>query len=228
MGEGAALVEIAGVAGAGKSTLVALLRRRDPRVRRAEFIGARSPRHAFRVLHALPGLVPILLRNAAMPPRLSWADVKLLAYVAEWDRVLGGSPGVTLLDQGPIYALVRLKARGRGVTRTAAFGRWWDAQLVRWASRISLVVLLDAGDDMLLERIDGRPQVHRAKGAPAAVGSEFLGRYRRLFEETLDRIAGPGGPRVVRFDTTSAPAERVAAEVAPMLSATPLPQGVRR
>jgi thymidylate kinase len=207
------LVEIAGVAGAGKSTVVRLLER-EPGWRRAEFISARRPRHVARILRALPRLAPILVRNLAMAPRLSWADVKLLAYVTGWHGGLDRSAeGVTLLDQGPLYALVRLKAQGRGVGRTPAFARWWDGELARWASELDVVVALDADDEVLLGRIDGREQRHLAKGATRDDASRFLARYRALFAEAIERIELPGAADVVRLDTGSTRPEGVAADV---------------
>ncbi|MGH2539339.1 MAG: hypothetical protein ACRDGK_02340, partial [Actinomycetota bacterium] len=149
--------------------------------------------------------------------RPSWPDVKLMVYVTEWGRFLRRrreyDRGVTLFDQGPIYALVRLKAQGSNVTGRARFERWWDEMLERWARELDAIVWLDAPDDVLRARVDGRDQRHTTKGAPADDGRRFIERYRRLFEETLERIDVPGGPRVVRIDTGITSAEGVAAEI---------------
>lgn len=211
------LVEVTGVAGSGKSTLARLLAD-GPDARLAGFIHTRDPRHLGVAIRTVPRLLPLLARNVVTPPRLSWADTKLLAYVTGWHRVVRGyGPGMTVFDQGPVYALVRLRAQGRGVMRTAAFARWWDQELERWSGELSAVVYLDAEDPVLLERIGGRAQAHVAKGQPQDVARRFLERYRGLLGETLGRLERLGGPKVVRLDSGVTSAERLAAELAPVL-----------
>jgi hypothetical protein len=172
----------------------------------------------------VPRLWPILTSGADRPgPRPSWPDVKLMVYVTEWHRFLRANPeydaGVTVFDQGPIYALVRLLAQGSNVTGTPAFERWWGEMLERWAREIGVVVWLDAPDEVLWGRINAREQRHVTKGEPAADGLRFIARYRGLFEEALDRIDVAGGPMIVRVDTGSTSPPDVAAAIRPMLTA---------
>lgn len=209
------LVEILGVAGAGKSTLSAALCAHD-HYRRGAFIRTRRPAHLAHALRGLPRLLPVLAANVVRRPRLSWPDVKLMAYVTAWDRFLrrryAGIDGVVVLDQGPIYALVRLRAQDRGVTTTRAFQRWWDTMLSRWLRTLTAVVWLDAPDAVLRARIDQRPQAHTVKGA-GEVGLQFITRYRRLFGQVLDRIAAAGAPAVRRFDTSAMDVAQLVAEL---------------
>jgi hypothetical protein len=201
------------VAGAGKSTLSAALCAHDG-YRRGAFIRTRRPGHLAHALRGVPRLLPILAANLVRPPRLSWADVKLMAYVTTWDRFLRrryvGTDDVVVLDQGPLYALVRLRAQDRGVTTTRTFQRWWDTMVARWLGTLTGVVWLDAPDAELRARIDQRPQAHTVKGA-GAVGLRFIVRYRQLFEEVLERITATGAPPVRRFDTGATPVSQLVA-----------------
>lgn len=214
-------MEVVGVAGAGKTSLARLLCGGEG-WRAAGFIHARSPVHLFRLARALPRLWP-LLRRGPDGRRFTWADLKLLAYVSQWRRVLargrGSHRGVSVLDQGPVYALVRLKAEGRGDTAGPGFERWWTGMMDAWAQILDVVVWLDAPDEVLWRRIKKRAQGHPRKGASAEAGLAFIGGYRRLFEEVLDRVERRGGPRILRFDTEAIPSDRLAEEVRAVLEA---------
>jgi hypothetical protein len=217
------LVEIVGTAGAGKSTLTRSLHRAEPDWRLADFIDTRTPGHFRYLVHGVPRLFPILTHAMGGRPRLTWREFKLLVYVTEWHRFLQQDPGyrcgVTLLDQGPIYALVRLRAEAGGFTHRVAFERWWEQMLGLWAGELDSIVYLDAADRVLWGRINDRAQPHQAKGEAPWVGQEFIARYRRLFDEVLERVGMLGGPEILRFDTSHATPERLAARIGGILTA---------
>ena len=223
-------VEILGVAGAGKSTVVRLLGE-GPGFTRAEFIHTRKPSHLVQVARGLPRLMPILLGGITRRPRISWPELKLLVYVTRWRFFLERrtpAPGTVLLfDQGPLYALVRLQAEGKGFTTLSAFDVWREEMLERWASELSVVVWLDAPDPVLWSRINERSQGHRTKGEEAEAGHSFIDRYRRSFDALLQRMEELGGPDVLRFDTSTATAEQIAETVRPLLAPASVPRSER-
>lgn len=211
------------MAGSGKSTLTRLVAGGDSDAQIADFIHTRIPAHRAYVVHSIPRLLPILAGTLGPGPRLSWPEVKLLVYVTEWSRFLRSRPEydgrVTLLDQGPLYALVRLKAQGSNVTSCAAFERWWNEMLERWTRELSAVVWLDASDDVLWQRISGRGQRHSTRSGSSDEAFRFIGRYRALFEDVLRRVEVAGGPRVLRFDTGAGSAEDIASEIGSQMAA---------
>jgi gluconate kinase len=213
-------VEILGVAGAGKSTVARLLGRHTG-FEIAPFIHARKPSHLLEVVRGIPRLLPILVGGFTRRPRISWPELKLLVYVTRWRRVLRRStptPGTILLfDQGPLYALVRLKAEGKPFTTSSAFDTWRREMLGSWASELSAVIWLDAPDAVLWSRINERPQEHKKKGGDVESGHDFIVRYRRSFEDVLLGIEELGAPRVLRFDTSIARAEQIVETVMPLL-----------
>ncbi len=216
------LVEILGVAGAGKSTLTSLLQTKSPGYTRAEFIETREPSHLIHVIRVLPRLLPILGAGALRGSLPSWPDFKLIAYVTGWDRLLLRRPeyasGVVLLDQGPIYALVRLKAKGLAVAETRSFQRWWSKRLERWAEVLSLVVWVDAPDETLSARIQGRAQSHAMKTESTDERVRFFGIYRAQFNEIARRLGALGRPDVWHFDSDKASAEAIASRIHSVLA----------
>ncbi len=211
------LVEITGVAGAGKSTLTSALTVDHEGYQLAEFIHTRRPTHLFHAIRSIPRLLPVVISGLVRKPRMSWADVKLMAYVTGWGRYLDRQPeyseGVVLLDQGPIYALVRLKAKGLGAASSTYFRRWWSEMLMQWGSALSLIVWLDAANNVLQERIDERAQSHAIKGESGETGQQFIMRYRELFKEVFRDIEKQGMVELLRFDTGDTSADEIGARI---------------
>lgn len=199
------IIEILGIAGSGKSSLARALL--DGGYVRPPFISASNPQHLIVMLRSLPRLWPLIAQNLTRPPRMTWADFKLMAYITGWRSFLQGLPGyhdqTLVFDQGPLYALGRLEARGLGIVSTRNFRRWWDEMLSVWANEMSLVVWLDAGDAHLLDRINERSQNHTIKDRPVEEGARFIGRYRKVFTFLLSRVEVLSTTEVFRFDTTN-------------------------
>lgn len=212
-------VEILGVAGAGKSTVARMLSQGSG-FETATFIHTRRPSHLFQVVRSIPRLLPIIVGGITRRPRISWPELKLLVYVTRWRRFLrrhGHSGAVSVFDQGPLYALVRLKAEGKPFTRSRAFETWREGMLEGWSSELDMVIWLDAPDQVLWGRINDRPQGHKKKGQEPEVGHRFIADYRRSFEDVLQSMDELGGPEVLRFDTGAATPEQITETIRPLL-----------
>ena len=215
------LLEVAGVAGAGKSTLARAICEGDPRCRRAEFIRTRTPGHVREVVLALPRTIPVLVDSLARP-RLSWPEFKLLAYVTRWQRLLERRPSyrdrVAVLDQGPLYALVRLRTQKPELWTRPRARRWWAGLLEGWLSAFDGLVGLVAPDEVRWGRINDRSQSHATKGLSFEEAVAFLGRYRALFADILDRAEAAGRPLVLRFDTSVTSPTEIALLIEPLVA----------
>jgi cytidylate kinase len=205
-------IEILGVAGAGKSTLAAQLAA-DPAFEMAPFIHARRPADLLLILRTIPRLLPILWSGLTQTPRISWPECKLLVYVTRWAPVLRRrrprTDSVLLLDQGPLYAIVRLMAEAKPFTEQRSFTSWTREMLHRWSTELSDVIWLDAPDAVLWSRINERDQDHRQKGGQAEAGRRFISRYRGAFESIVPIVEEHGGIRTLRFDTSTSTVEQI-------------------
>ena len=197
-------LEVLGVAGSGKSTLAGRLVETDERLVAGEFIHARIPSHLWHIIRGFPGFWRPFVDGLLKAPRPTWADFKLMAYITEWGRYLGGRPEyedrVVVMDQGPIYSLVRLRAKGLALNDSDAFDRWWEDCFEDWAQLLRGVVWLDASDPTLVQRIETRAQSHVVKGGPEQAAREFISRYRDEFEGVLPELEARG-VEVLQFDT---------------------------
>jgi hypothetical protein len=127
--------------------------------------------------------------------------LEVLAEVLRRRKAVDGE--LCVFDQGPVYHLAAIAAPGPMIAVPERLRSWWKDSLDMWASLLGLVVRLDAPDASLLERIDGREKWHYLKGAPDAAVSRELARTRALHDGLVTELARrPGGPHVVRFDTS--------------------------
>jgi deoxyadenosine/deoxycytidine kinase len=237
-------VEVAGVAGSGKSTLTHTLGARAGACRVAESLHTRRPAHWPYVLRAVPSVGRVAWMSARAHSQLTWDEVKFVIYIGQWERFLraqrANGHGATILDQGPVFALARLLWTEKPLTRTRRFEAWVEEMLDQWSRALAAIVWLDAPTGVLLERINGRAQEHEAKRASASAAADLVRRHRAAYDRLFAVIERLGRPRVLTFDTSVASESAIADAVAgsigfgdgirgvPGMAGRPAPQRPRR
>jgi len=216
------VVELAGPAAAGKTSLTLMLGTGDQR-RRA---GPRVPRH--RHIATALALAPTFLALHRPYSGPIWKEMKRITYLGSLYRLLqeerptGG--GTIVLDEGAVYMLARLEVFGADRIRSIAYTRWWRGAIEEWARMLDLIVWLDAPDAVLRERLRGRRQPHPVKELPDCAIDRFLAAYRESYDRVIRALAARG-PKVltVRTDreTVAQIAGRVAAAVRQMEDTAP-------
>lgn len=211
---GGPVVEVLGVAGAGKTTLVRALARRDRDLR----VGIPLTRWRQLPPHLANAarFLPTYLSQCRSTRWFSVPELRAMAYLEAWrgwlERTEGA--GVVLLDHGPLFRLATLDEFGPPLAGSFVFRRWWRGALASWAATLDLVVWLDAPDDVLLARIHAREQRHELKQAAEADASRFLARYRAAYERAVSELLVAAPVEVLRVSTDGLAAERTADEVA--------------
>lgn len=207
-------IEIAGVAGAGKSTLAQLLCSDGGFGRLDDTLRLREPSHLRFVARSVPGLAGLARRWIAAKRMPSLTELKLVIYLMEWDSHLAGTRRIDtkpmILDQGPVYALARLGHVDPPIAGTEPHSDWWRAMVDTWVSCLDAIVWLDAPNAVLSQRVNDRSQGHEIKGVPEAEAASFVDRYRASYEEVLTAMDRTGGPVILRFDTSRMSAGDVA------------------
>ena len=200
------VVEVVGVAGAGKSTLCQALGEYPKLFRLDNFPDVRRLENAPFYLGNGLKLIPKLLRlDRSGSRQLSRREFAWLTILHGWPtlfRKARNDGSVIILDQGPIYLMAELLLFGPEYLRKEAAEFLWQDLYNQWRDIITMVVWLDAPDEILLDRIRTRQQDHIVKNQPLQMVVEFLARYRRQYEVIMAGLASQANsPKVLRFDT---------------------------
>ncbi len=202
----ALLVEIVGAAGAGKTTLLSTLRASGQPIE-AVFSFRQlvyAPYFTKAIIETLPFLVRQWVNGQSHSRKVMLWLIRLSATYQILQRQIQ-QPGqrIIVLDQGPIYMLMRLVEYGATQGSNEALDRWWHQSLVAWAKLLDLVILLDADENVLVQRVFERSKDHFAKDKPEAEAKEIILRHRRLYRQVVDQLTDSGKTRLLYFDTGS-------------------------
>jgi len=215
------IVELAGLAGSGKTTVAKALNRQDERILIAADIGLRKKEHFQVFIADLPGLLPELFRTNKAGRRFTWDEIKALVYLSQWPDLLSkqvtNDVTIILLDHGPVFKLATLHAFGPQRLASPNSERWWQNLFKKWASTLDAVIWLDAPIPVLAQRINVRNQKHAVKGKPFENASQFLNQYKKSFDFVLTNLAEYDGPDIYKLDSNRNSIEQVVGEVLQLL-----------
>jgi broad-specificity NMP kinase len=206
------LVELAGPAGAGKSSVCSALRRRYSTVP-----GTIWGQPVLPLLTNGAQLVPTLASFWLHARSLLWDESRHMVRLRTLQRGLDQAEGqrgeVLIFDEGPIFALAWLRGFGHVSLRSDVADSWWRETLRRWAETVDVVVVLDAPDTLLARRIRNRPEWHEVKHATDSEISAWMARFRSALDWVLAGLALEGGPEIIRIRTTLDDPDRLAGQV---------------
>jgi shikimate kinase len=214
------VVELAGVAAVGKSTVATDLAQLNPKIR------ARLRVPVWSYLASVPALLPTFL-GLHWPFRgLLTKEMKRMLRVSALHRMVQHSApgGILLFDEGPVYMLARILVFGADNIRSAAFERWWRSAIAEWAATLDVIVWLEAPDDVLATRLHTRAQPHPLRGADDQDVSTFLQSYRAAFTRVRDEFCLMDGPQQWTIRTDAAPPDRTARTVLDRLQQEVVPR----
>jgi deoxyadenosine/deoxycytidine kinase len=193
-------IEIVGLPGAGKSSLLSALAERRPGLR---------PIHDWRHLRFLPsfagnavGLLPFFAAQWTARQPLSRRDMERMVRLQASRKITQRMrEQFVVFDQGPVYTLGTLQLSASRPTENGRFEVWWNRTAQQWANLLDTVVILEARDDILLRRIMDRSKPHRLKSVADVDRSEWLAMLREALEGTVETFRTHFGLSVLRFDT---------------------------
>ena len=212
----ALVAELVGPAGAGKSALSNWLARR-PGVTRASVWNLPRGRWLWNAVRSLPTLLSVGVRARPFP----WEDMRYLIRLRTLRQVVERRRAehvpLVVLDEGPVFALAWLRLFGHQRRRGDALAPWRKQLLEEWAAVLNLVVLVNAPEALLMERIRAREKPHRVKHRTDEEIGAFLAAYRGAFDEVIAALTAQHGVQVVTLDSDGAAIDRTAERLLELL-----------
>ena len=210
------IVELAGLAGAGKSTTAKALSQCGNQILLGEPPFYRRIRDIpFFVWNAFL-LLPTLFRLGLARQGSRWLSgqeilsmVVLLGWHRRLKRLSSDHSQVIVLDQGPVCSLMLLEFFGPEILKSPRAEEWWTKTCRRWANTLDTVIWLDAPTATLVERIRARGNWHSVKDRSDAEACKYLGRHRESYRHVLSLLTANNDLQVLRFDTAQEPVDRI-------------------
>ncbi len=144
--------------------------------------------------------------GAGEPPRRQLAWIGRLVALGSLAR--RADDDILVLDQGPLYTLSRLLAARPDLTDD----RWLKREMESWANQLDAVLVLDAPDRDLVERIRMRGKTHAVKNSPMSDALAAVAQQRAELEVVV--VAAESlGLDVVRMGTDDANPDQIVAAV---------------
>jgi hypothetical protein len=202
------IVELAGPAGAGKSTVGQMAVQAGAS---GTIWGLPKTTLLKNGIRLLPYFIPLWqsARSHLWDETTHMMRLRALQELLERER--DGKP--VIFDEGPVFALARLRGFGHPVMRSLAADPWWQSTISCWAELIDVVVVLDAPDTLLAERIRARAIDHEVKLASDPEISVWMARFREALDWVLGELTKENGPVVVRLETAALPPQELAQQV---------------
>lgn len=204
-------VELAGPAGAGKSTLAEHLTAAE--VGRLEGITTLR-NHKTRLVWRSLQLSPAALRVGLSS--YLWL-VRKRVLLDLWESRTPPSESPTLYDQGPYFTLAHARwMLGDRIARSPVHS-WYGRYRRRATELIDVVVLLDSPEHVLQERLSGRDQDHLVKSSSPEVQASFLDASKRHLGDALLGASGAAECSIVELSTDGVRPDELADRVIRLL-----------
>jgi broad-specificity NMP kinase len=214
-------VEILGPPGSGKTAVYEALQDSGSDIVPVS-IYWRKPENLSVGVRSAFSIAPILFDRASNSTlsvnHVVWM-IRLQAALPIFHRQLVTPPSIVTFDQGPVFTMVRLQPMALLAADGSRLRRWWELKLDDWARTLDLLVLLDAPNEVLTERIRKRSKSHVAKTQSDERVGELLMNERTGYEAVAEALNQRRVMQVLRLDTSARSVDEITSEVVTALRA---------
>jgi hypothetical protein len=184
------IIELVGVAGAGKSTLMKAMMQKNGSIKPFP-----PPSKAF-YLPFLPRItinwLPLYLKNFRSSRWFTLQEIRNMGYLESWlsyirSKARNGRYRY-VLDPGSVHWLSSLLAYGPPITRHPHFQSWWKNKFDQWSSGLTAIIWCDAPEEACLQRVLSRDEWHEIKKMSINSALRELRCYREFYERIIPEM----------------------------------------
>jgi deoxyadenosine/deoxycytidine kinase len=202
------IIELVGIAGAGKTTLANSLSQIDKRIVLSDHPYFREvrdiPYFARNTLSMTPTLLHLLSQNQFItlnPRKAAWMVI-LNGWHKTLMRQVASANKVHVMDQGPVSIMAELLYMHPNAMDSSVFKKWWEGMFEAWSGCLDLLVNLDTLDATMIKRVRHRGNWHLIKEQTDTEAADFNQAYRKIYEHLLNKFKEKSlGPRIIKFDS---------------------------
>ncbi len=209
------LIELVGVAGTGKSTLLKALSHRNGRIQ--ELPPPNKLRYLPTMLKVIFRWLPLYLLKYRRGRWFTWEETRKLGYLDVWLGYIRSEIRtrnlIVALNPGSMCWLVALRQFGPDLTKDPQFQEWWEGRVRLWAAALDVIIWMEAPIELSLQRVLGREEEHEAKSEPVEVALEEFERYRRAYIELVPEMARRGEAQLFHYRSDQMTTDHMAAEI---------------
>lgn len=202
------IVELVGVAGAGKTTLAHALSVNNPRIILCDHPYFRNvsdfPFFTWNALLMAPIFLHLFATSgikSITPREMAWMVI-LNGWHHRLQRQGSKDSSIILLDQGPIAILAELYVFHQSVFQNQAVKKWCDRILTVWSHSLDILICLDAPDAVLIKRVRNRNRWHQIKDLSDLEAIDLTMGFRTINNCLVSNMTDDvHGPIKIDFDT---------------------------
>lgn len=209
------IVELVGVAGAGKSTLRNALMKKNGRIKTLPLPSK------FSYIPTLARVyffwLPLYLAKYRHTRWFTWSQIRNMGYLDTWISTIR-SAGRTeedtiIIDPGSVYWLADLQEFGPEISKHPSFQKWWKSKLDQWSAALELILWLDAPEELCVHRIMTREEEHGLKHSSFELGIQELKRYREWYQLIIPKMTAQHPMKMFYFRSDQTTTEQMVGQI---------------
>lgn len=192
------ICELAGLPGAGKSTLAQNLCRRCNWLESSQRVRLRADWHRLTgasYARMAPALMAEIFRIGFTPVADRIRTMLALELWKDHIRRQALHPTAVMIDQGPVFKLAKMYCQRP--LKSRRWQHWWEALAREYALITDVVIYLDADSASLLSRIRERAKYHPLQTLDLAQAERELGELRQAYSHVLSTLQDKAASLVV-------------------------------
>ena len=184
------IIELAGTAGAGKSTLIKAMMQRNENIKNFPIPAKIS--YLPTLYKLISQWLPLYLKEYRNSRWFSSLEIRNILYLDTWIPYIRNKSRtkkeIFIIDPGSVYWLSSLLEAGPPITKHPRFQSWWKEKFEQWSSGLDVIIWLDVDEELCLQRVHARDEWHEIKDISIQSGLAELKYFRNSYAKIIPEM----------------------------------------